>query len=59
MGKREMLSCINCELYEPNLAKINAMMLSSWNISHGIESYDGDEIVYCPWCGSKLVEVKI
>lgn len=51
------LTC-SCLDYEDNMAQINALILSPWNISHGADTYNGKDIVYCPWCGKKLVEAK-
>lgn len=43
-----------CEDWEPNIEKVNSLMCSAFNISHGLTGYNGKIFKYCPWCGKKL-----
>lgn len=50
----------NCADWSPNLQKINApfALLTARNPDtyHG---YNGKQFAFCPWCGSKLIEIEI
>ena len=46
-----MMQC-ECEFWKPQVEKINSYIVMG--VIHGMSQYDGELLVYCPWCGTKL-----
>lgn len=52
------MKCIKCKDWEDNIKKVDAPLLMANARNPGSCNYEGKSFIYCPWCGTALVEDK-
>jgi hypothetical protein len=50
------VKCQACSDWEPQIKKIDGPIHLA-SVRAGRDLFDGKAFVYCPWCGTKLIEI--